>query len=84
MPDPYDYVRWITLGLGAIWTLRALLRLWRFGQRWGGRLEEIGLERSWMRRQLLVLTLRTTVLDPVNLGLLLLLLGSWSMRSWLD
>ena len=79
--EPYVYVRTITLGLGTIWTLHGALRTWRFARRWQRRLELIDFERSWLRRRVAIFVLRTTVLDPINLALLLTLFGLWSIRA---
>ena len=84
IPEPYLYIRGITLGLGVLWSVRGVVRLWRFAALWGGRLEAVGLERRWLHYQLFRMTLRTTVGDPVNLGLVFLLFGSWLLRSWMQ
>ncbi len=82
IPEPYYYIRAITLGLGFLWTVRGFYRLYRFARTWEHRLDALGLERRWLRRQIAHMTLRATVLDPLNLGLMLLLFASWTLRSW--
>ena len=81
MPEPYEYLRGITIGLGALWTIGGILRMLRFAGRWESRLTSVGLSKAWLRHQVLIFTLRTTVLDPINLGLICLLLLSWSARA---
>ena len=80
--DPYRYVRLVTITLGGIWTLAALLRLVRFGRRWENRLHAIGIQRSWFRRRLVHLALRATILDPVNATLFALLMGLWTLGAF--
>lgn len=84
MPDPYHYVHAMTFGLGTLWTFFGLRRLRRFGDRWARRLEGLGLSRTWLRRRVVSVALRATVLDPINLALLLTLFGTWSLRAWLE
>jgi hypothetical protein len=79
--EPYTYVRTITLGLGTLWTLGGIVRTVRFARRWHSRLAPLGLSDRWLRKQVLRFVLRATVLDPINLALLLVLLGSWSLRA---
>ncbi len=83
LPEPYDYVRAITMALGALWTIGGARRLLRFAGRWEARLEMIGLTKKWLRHQVWHFTLRVTVLDPINLALFLLLLATWSARRFL-
>ena len=78
--DPYTYVRTITLGLATLWTIGAAIRVLRFTFRWEKRLVLIGLPKPWIRKQVAIATLRATVLDPVNLALMLTLVGSWTVR----
>jgi hypothetical protein len=75
--EPYTYVRAITLGLGTIWTIGGMFRTYRFYCRWRDRLVPLGFEKPWLRLQVRTFVLRTTVLDPVNLGLVMVLLGVW-------
>ncbi len=79
--EPYTYVRAITIGLGLLWTLGGALRMLRFARRWRDRLRPLGLSDAWLRRQVATAALRATVLDPVNLALLLLLFGLWSVGA---
>ena len=78
--EPYAFVRGLTIGLATLWTIFGLVRLYRFAARWRDRLVPLGLPDGWLRRQLFVFVLRSTVLDPVNLGLLLFLFACWSLR----
>jgi hypothetical protein len=79
--DPYDFVRAVTITLASVWTVMGLLRALRFVHRWERRLAILGLSRSWLRRQVGVVLLRATVLDPVNLALMVLLFGIWTIRA---
>ena len=72
-----------TLGLAALWTVGGVVRTLRFARRWHARLAPLGLSDAWLRRQVLRFVLRTTVLDPINLALMLLLVGLWSLRALL-
>lgn len=81
--EPYLYVRAITLGLGALWGVQWFFRILRFARRWRGRLLMLGASERWLRNMLLVTVLRTTILDPVNLALMFLLTGLWTLRSFL-
>ncbi len=81
--DPYHYVRFTTLGVGTLWTLMGLRRMLQFGDRWRERLLYIGLDEPWMKRQVLIFALRTTVLDPINLTLIMTLIGTWLLRAFL-
>ena len=76
--DPYTFIRLVTFSLATFWTLRMVLRTVRFLDRWERRLEGFGIERRWLRRQVSVAMLRASVLDPINLGLLLILVGVWA------
>lgn len=81
LPDPYDFVRLVTASLAAFWTARGALRTWRFLRGAEERLAPYRVERSWLRRMVLIALARTTVLDPVNLALMLALLGIWTLPS---
>lgn len=81
--EPYVYVRAITLGLATIWSVQWVLRMRRFTQRWKGRLVSVGASEAWLRNLFLTMILKTTVLDPINLALLLLLSGLWSRSLFL-
>lgn len=81
MIEPYAFVRAVTIGLGATWTVTGLVRVVRFARRWKSRLAPLHLEERWWRRQIAIACLRATVLDPVNLGLLCLLAALWSVRA---
>lgn len=78
MIEPYVFVRGVTIVLGLTWTLTGLVRIVRFTASWEERLGPLGFERRWLRRQVAVAFARATVLDPVNLGLILLLAALWS------
>ena len=79
--EPYVYVRSITLGLGTVWTVLGLLRLHRALRRWEARLVPLGVPPEALFKALVVFTLRSTILDPINLALLLLLIGIWTIRA---
>ena len=81
VPDPYSYVRAVTIALATVWTIGTILRVADFADRWQGRFESMGLSRAWLRRQVLIIALRTTFLDPINLALMMTLVGSWTLRS---
>lgn len=81
MIEPYAFIRAVTIGLGVTWTVFAGLRILRLNRRWKSRLILLRLDDRWWTRQILVACARTTVLDPINLGLMLLLLGLWSVRG---
>ena len=78
--DPYDFMRLVTVALATVWTLRGSLRTWRFLRRWEARLDDWGVSRAHLRRALMVMIARITILDPVNLGLILALGGIWTYR----
>lgn len=80
MIEPHVFVRAVTFGLGTTWTLLALRRLVHFERRWRSRFALLGLADHWWNRQLRLLILRTTLLDPINLALLCLLVAVWSLR----
>jgi len=77
--DPFAFVRMVTLTLAAFWSGRAVLRTVRFLNRWSSRLESLGLPRPFLRRQALVVLLRASILDPLNLALLLVLIALWTL-----
>ena len=76
--DPYTFIRSVTMSLGTFWTLRMVLRTVRFLDRWERRLEPLGIDRSFLRRQALKMLLRASILDPVNLALMLALVTVWA------
>jgi hypothetical protein len=39
------------------------------------------LKHPWLRRAVLLVAARATVLDPVNLFLMLVLVGVWTLRA---
>ena len=79
MIDPYAFVRAVTMLLGATWTVTGLVRTWRFVRRSKARTRPLALDDRWWRRQVTLVVLRTTVLDPLNLALLCLLFCLWSL-----
>jgi hypothetical protein len=81
--DPYDFVRLTTGTLAFVWTVRGVLRTRRFLSRWEARLDAWGMERRWLRRAVLTVVARTTVLDPVNLALMAALVSLWTLRAGL-
>lgn len=78
--EPYTYVRSITIGLGTVWMIGGIYRTLRFYQRWRDRLIPLGFDEVWLRLQVRTFVLRTTVLDPLNLTLVLSLIGIWMLR----
>lgn len=80
MPDPYEFVRYVTMGLALVWSVRGAIRTQRFVTRWEARLDSWGVERRWLRGAVLVALARVTVLDPINLALGLALVGVWTLR----
>ena len=86
MPDlsPYGFVRAVTLALATFWLVRGTLRTVGFARNWEARLYAWGLSRHWLRRQVAIVAVRATVLDPVNLALGLLLVALWvgPSRGW--
>ncbi len=81
LPEPYWFIRAITLTLAAVWTVGGLIRLLRFTRRWERRLRTLGLSRRWLARQAAIVVARTFVLDPINLALICTLLALWSIRT---
>lgn len=77
MIEPYAFVRGVTIALGSTWTIMGIARVVRFAASWEKRLVPLGLDRPWLRRQVAIACLRATVLDPVNLAVMLLLAGLW-------
>ena len=81
--EPYVYVRALTLGLGSLWTIFAVLRMRRFFMLWRARLVPLGFHEDWLRCQVIRFGLRITILDPWNLSLMLLLVFVWILRATL-
>jgi hypothetical protein len=81
LPDPYDFVRIVTGLLAVVWTARGTLRTWRFLRRWERRCDRFHLKHAWLRRAVLLVVARATVLDPLNLALMLVLVGVWTLRA---
>jgi hypothetical protein len=77
--DPYVFVRAVTMSTAAFWTLRGLVRAARFVRRWERRMHPLGLPHAWFRAQVARMLVRATILDPVNVGLMLVLLAIWSL-----
>ena len=77
--DPYTFIRSVTLSLATFWTLRTVWRTVRFLDRWERRLAPFGIERRWLRVQVLRMMLRASFLDPVNLALFLALVSVWAV-----
>ncbi|MEX1025012.1 MAG: hypothetical protein WD226_08035 [Planctomycetota bacterium] len=86
MPElsPYGFVRAVTLALATFWMVRGTLRTIGFARNWELRLYAWGLSRHWLRRQIAIVAVRATVLDPVNLALGFVLLALWigPSRDW--
>jgi len=76
---PYVFIRAVTIGLGATWSVMALVRLLRDAAEWKEKLAPLHMdERAW-RRWIAIACLRATVLDPVNLALLCTLAVLWTL-----
>lgn len=75
--EPYALIRVVTFVLASFWTLRSLWRMARTLDRWERRLVPFGISRSWLRMQLVRMMLRASILDPVNLPLILMLVSVW-------
>lgn len=71
--DGAELVRILALALGAYWALRGLWRSWRSIQRYDALAASHGFSAGFVRRTVLTLLLRATLLDPLNLALLALL-----------
>ena len=78
MIEPYTFVRSVTIALGAIWTTTGLLRTLRTARDLKERLRPLSVDDRWWRRQITLVVLRATVLDPLNVALLCLLAWLWS------
>lgn len=81
MIEPYAFIRAVTIGLGVTWTIFGVLRVLRVSRRWKTKLALLQLEERWWTRRILTACARATVLDPINLALLLFLIGLWSVRG---
>lgn len=79
MIEPYTFVRAVTMGLGATWGAMGIVRSVRTARSWRARMELLAVDERWWRRQIALAALRVTVLDPLNLALLCLLAGLWSL-----
>ena len=75
--EPYTLIRVVTFSLASFWTLRSCWRLVRTLDRWERRLVPFGIQRSWLRVQLVRTMLRASILDPLNLALILALVSVW-------
>ncbi len=80
LPEGAELVRALALALGAYWALRGLWRSWRAIQRYDALATSHGFSPGFVRRGVLTVLLRATLLDPWNLALGMLLLGllAWS------
>jgi hypothetical protein len=75
--EPYPFIRVITFTMATFWSLRSYWDMGRSIDRWERRLEPFGIRRKWLRIQFLRAALRATVLDPLNLALILVLVSVW-------
>ena len=78
LPDPYEFVRVVTASMAAFWTLRGTVVAWRLLRLLERKLEPDRVERAWLRGVVLTALARTTVLDPLNLALMLGLVALWT------
>ena len=67
---PHVFVRGLTAGLALFWTLRGAVRVVRGVLELDRLCARYGLPRGVVRRTACWVLLRATVLDPVNLGLM--------------
>lgn len=81
MIGPYTFIRLVTFGLATTWSAFGLVRIVRFAAEVQEKLAPLGLPARWWRRQIAIACLRATVLDPVNLALLCLLVGLWTVPA---
>lgn len=79
MIGPYVFIRLVTVSLGLTWTATALIRLVQSAREWKEKLVPLHLDERGWRRWIAIACLRATVLDPVNLALLCLLVGLWTL-----
>jgi hypothetical protein len=77
--EPYTFIRTVTLTLAAFWTLRGLWRMARFLRRWEARLVRFGARPAQLRLGATIFLLRATILDPINLALMLVLVRIWTL-----
>jgi len=77
--DPYTFIRAITLALGVTWTVMGVVRIVRRAREWQRWLAPVGQAPGWWRKQIVIVCLRATVLDPVNLALLCALVALWTL-----
>jgi hypothetical protein len=77
--EPYAFIRTVTLALGVTWSVMAAVRILRNAAEWKQKLTPLGLEEREWRRWIALACLRATVLDPLNLALLCLLVGLWTL-----
>ncbi len=77
LPNPYYMMRGLTLAIFGFWSLRGAWRALRLAQRWTAIGVSLGLSARAIRRQMLVFSLRITILDPLNLVLLATALLIW-------
>lgn len=82
--EPFRFVRIVTIAVATYWTVRGVLRTVGFARNWERRLHGWGLSRRWMRKQVAVVALRSTILDPLNLALCVTLVFLWigPDRGW--
>ena len=81
LPDPYDFVRLTTGTLALVWTVRGFVRTRRFLARWQGRFERWGLDPRYLRRAVVTVVARATVLDPINLARMCARVCVWTLRA---
>jgi len=77
--EPYTFIRTVTFTLGLTWTVAGIVRALRFAASWRQKLAALGLDERGWQRWIAIACLRATVLDPLNLALLCLLVGLWTL-----
>lgn len=76
---PQDFVRLVTILLAIIWSVRGAFRLWRQIQELDALATDHGLRPGLALRASVDVALATTIFDPLNLSLILLLAGLWTI-----
>ncbi len=76
---PQDFVRLVTILLAAVWTVRGAFRIWRQIHELDELAASYGLRRGLALRASVDVALAATVFDPLNLSLILLLAGLWTL-----
>jgi hypothetical protein len=79
---PHTFVRGLTAGLALFWFARGALRIWRGVVELDALAARFGLAKGLVRRVAWRVLLRSTVLDPVNVSLILAILAAYFFGEW--